>query len=1624
MTQQKDFIEHFRRNSFGLDDEGRPSGLSEHLRSTMENLLGSVSKDLYSDDLHFVYELIQNAQDNSYHDGVFPNLKFVLLQNDPTKSDDSEGCLCVLNNEVGFSEADIKSICSAGESTKKLKKVEGFIGEKGIGFKSVFKVSKYPHIFSNGFHFKLLGEDKTTKLSYIIPYWVEELPDIVEENCDSTCILLPLQKGKYHDIHKSLKQHKPEVTLFLDKLKRVEIRILSDNYKAIFEEQLDGNTLTLTSAFGDEERQHQKFLLSSKQVTVPYYLAEEKREGVKKRTISIAFPLQKYNSLNVYGYLPTEMRSGLPFIINADFLLTANRESINKTKWNDWLFDEIAKFATAEIVRLARSEEIGARVYEFIPKDATGDRFTELEKTILAALRSEAFVKAVDGNLYEPTLVRSVTKTFRALFSHAEHKLNWLSEDLAGYYERLIKVGVVPLSKEEKEPYYYQTDFVVKQDDSWFINYYLFLAELPYRQFEPYPILPLENGGIEKVKTKATYSPVDLGDSISDISGHFFPPVKTLRKTLFNSIKSRQDSEKIFSLLSLKAFSYGDYFFNTVLPSVEVRTESSSIDDRKNLINFLLTWWDKLEVDSNRRLPNCGLPVLLDNNNLVLSVDFKNPFVVPEGFSGNTGWEVLFTSDEERAKLAVLNAWYSDVKLDSLDKYFYAAGVAHYPKPVIFGQANQSKLGGTYKKYDEYLNRAFFQSGKEEYSGIKSAKIPLLPTAFWNYESLSEQQYALLVAYLNSVISVNNFPKKPVTELFWFKGHKNLDYTISPFDIYLKETPWLKTTKGFQKPCECFIDDINLRQIFGNNLPYTTITASPEFLHFLGVKRDAATSTIIKYLQDLSGSDTPKVEVTTSIYNALRDRANLDPKEFSEKAIIFIPSINDKPAHWCTSAQVIWDDISDLTDSSTFESLAPHYPESLKEFFVSKLGVKESIDASSYAELWLNLQNKSILNDRDWALYCKAFANIRTAVRKEEKLKWLSNFRDNAKLYSDRNTWVSKHDEPEPFLPDQPHLREAFSNKLPFIKRISDHTYVWMAPLVKFLDFAYLSDVVEEQLISKKVDNLLPDNRYLTDYSIKLLVRLIANKVSEGREIAEKLKSNEKLAALLNFREAEVEHIDVKLFIPHTEIEILACDHTVFLDFDQKILFIKRNQDSDDIKDDLEKLIITRVLGDITNKQEKAAFEDSISKLLGISTKERHQKLINKRPDWHIPESILTFIDKIISERVPNKLEREPEGQAMRKVEDVDKQSTDTQRQTGSPTALDNRFFRSSEKYNRAPDQLDSDIDTGEEADSASEYQLNNSGSQKSDLSSFRSKIFSDNSSGGSTASSPNRSRSSNSTLRSKSARSQNTASNINQVRRNRLMSYVLSDLTESNCDVDNTDSYDQSEYRKKLGEKAELIVLEDLKVKGYLAERMPANNPGYDIEAENPETGELLFIEVKGDSHGWSDKGVGISARQYHAATDKKGSYYLAVVDNLASAPSAPIYICDPVSCITEYRFDSGWAELAAPIKTVSKGTPEKSALENMLQYTDQAECHSLLKYCDQMNYPLPDIGTELQDEKGKVVLENIELLWENERVIVFIDSDSFNDAQDYRNDWHVFLAEDQEGIKTKLDEIFGARD
>lgn len=255
-------------------------------------------------------------------------------------------------NELGFSKANVSAIYDINQSTKTLLKEgkKGCIGEKGIGFKSVFKVTDKVWISSNNFPFMF---DKTTPLGMVDPVW-NQFPDFPEQLHMNTMICLKIEKQTDRDVVREqlTKVLEPSSFMFLRRLSKTRVVRLDDSGDTFDELVMshdhrpftDDLELVTTTRSKGTKSWKSRYLLSD-------YIARgmpstELRQGVTETSIKLAFPLNNQQQpliakQDVYAFLPI-CSSGLPFLIQAGFLLVASRQGIDGSQpWNRRLQDHI-----------------------------------------------------------------------------------------------------------------------------------------------------------------------------------------------------------------------------------------------------------------------------------------------------------------------------------------------------------------------------------------------------------------------------------------------------------------------------------------------------------------------------------------------------------------------------------------------------------------------------------------------------------------------------------------------------------------------------------------------------------------------------------------------------------------------------------------------------------------------------------------------------------------------------------------------------------------------------------------------------------------------------------------------------------------------------------------------------------------------------------------------------------------------------------------------------------------------------------------------------------------------------------------------------------------------------------
>ncbi len=546
------------------DGEIVVNNLTELLTDAIEEL----SKNIYKKDSHFIMELIQNADDNEYKFGVKPFLKI---------AQDSYRMI-FQNNEIGFNQNNVDSICNIKRSTKSGKAgIKGYIGEKGIGFKSVFRVCDGPEIYSNGYQFRFnsnasLGKKKKQiKLGYILPEWIEEQNEDV--NPAYTNIVLPFISNMTEIEKKRLKDVKPNLLLFLNKLLKLEISNEVENSSVIIEKEVTGNHILLKETQQQngiiKKIKNKYFIFERNDIKVPSAIEVKERINIKKTRIVFAFPLDSKNNLkadeeqDIYAFLPIG-EGGFRFLIQADFILTSGREGINEDNdWNTWVRDEVFNTFKLVIAEFKKHPRHKFSFLEFIPKESEtfNDFFEPLANEIIAYCRDANIVLSASGKWCKPSEVVTVLAIEKDLFDNALVKsatgkeyVNPLCILSNGIIETL---GILQFSLEDVYSCLQEFSIIRKKDDPWFVELLIYLSENIdsveiAERLKEIQIIPIQRRN-ERIQNLVSTNDKPVFLPLSNKKNYSFEKNMTVISDGFyskiSSIKNKSDKSRVLELL-------------------------------------------------------------------------------------------------------------------------------------------------------------------------------------------------------------------------------------------------------------------------------------------------------------------------------------------------------------------------------------------------------------------------------------------------------------------------------------------------------------------------------------------------------------------------------------------------------------------------------------------------------------------------------------------------------------------------------------------------------------------------------------------------------------------------------------------------------------------------------------------------------------------------------------------------------------------------------------------------------------------------------------------------------------------------------------------------------------------
>lgn len=522
-------------------DESEKQSIIDRVRSERVDLARVLKKhtgirriveELYPDSAHFIFELLQNAEDTGATNAAFE------LRSD---------CLSFEHNGRPFSEADILGITDVGEGTK-FEDVDT-IGRFGVGFKAVFAYTESPRIWSPTYSFEIN--------ELVLPSLLSDCSDLNGK----TRFEFPFNNPKkprevaYTEVEDGLRDLAETTLLFLNHLHSISWRIGEGEAGAVLRIAHTENHIEVLKETNGKTTASSHFLRFTRPV-----------EGLAKQTthkVATAFGLEllpdvkffdkhipiaeQLRVISVKGqvavFFPAEKEtSNLRFHLHAPFVPELSRASIKDTPANQPLFGQVAELCANALHELKSLGLLSVQSLAVFPNssDEIPERYQRIRERIFAEMNKEDLVPCHSGG-YKPakSLIQSAA-ALKVLLD--EQDLNfWFREQELGEVawvrsapqrnspsDRFLNdLAVTPWSIEdfademenassevetkywrgnqEREPNGEFMEWIRAKPAEWFQSFYAFLVsnlvndyddEFDSERPERWRILRLSNGGL------------------------------------------------------------------------------------------------------------------------------------------------------------------------------------------------------------------------------------------------------------------------------------------------------------------------------------------------------------------------------------------------------------------------------------------------------------------------------------------------------------------------------------------------------------------------------------------------------------------------------------------------------------------------------------------------------------------------------------------------------------------------------------------------------------------------------------------------------------------------------------------------------------------------------------------------------------------------------------------------------------------------------------------------------------------------------------------------------------------------------------------------------------------------
>lgn len=446
---------------------------------------------LYSDRTHFIYELLQNAEDaygwrlkHQPSNDIPRTIKFTLFNDH----------LHVTHFGLPFNEQHVRGICGLVQGPKH--DDLNAIGKFGIGFKSVYAYTLHPEIHS--------GEEHFVIESFVLPNAVA--PRNVQP--DETLFYLPFdnpeisQEKASTEIADRLIKLDCRILLFLNHIHSIEWIIpdidVGSYTRSVQRIDEQRKYVTLTSQVNGKIS-NEDWLVFERQAIAPdqqqigkveiaYKIENDEKTGRKQ--------IMPISDSNLFVFFATEKETHLGFLVQGPYRTTPSRDNIPKDdEWNIKLVEETAILLRESLIKLREMNLLTVNALEAMPLNraqfSKDHMFHPLFARVRDAFASEALIPRYEGDFVSGTNAKIANSAdLRQLlgpsqlefFYDAKSPLSWVTDEISEYKtpelrEYLMKeLGVEEFTSQTLATKFTEK-FIANQSDEWLINFYRYLLD-------------------------------------------------------------------------------------------------------------------------------------------------------------------------------------------------------------------------------------------------------------------------------------------------------------------------------------------------------------------------------------------------------------------------------------------------------------------------------------------------------------------------------------------------------------------------------------------------------------------------------------------------------------------------------------------------------------------------------------------------------------------------------------------------------------------------------------------------------------------------------------------------------------------------------------------------------------------------------------------------------------------------------------------------------------------------------------------------------------------------------------------------------------------------------------------